>query len=180
MNDEVSKHKNMTNQQEEFKMLTRWDPFREMVSMRRSMDRLIDQSFTGQENWNQPDWALALDVVEHENEYVVKASLPGVKAEDVDVTFDKGMLTIRGEVKDESEKEEGHYHMRERRWGVFTRSLSLPSSVNASGIQATFTDGVLTLELPKSEEVKPKKINILQNQKTVEAKPVESKQSSKN
>jgi HSP20 family protein len=151
-------------------MLTRWDPFRDMVSMRRMMDRLIDQSLTGEGESTQADWTLPLDVVEQEGEYIVKASLPGVKLDDIDVTFDKGLLTIKSEIKEESEKEQGQYHLRERRWGSFSRSISLPSTVEADKINAEYMDGILTLHLPKSEEVKPKRIAIGAGRKVIDAK----------
>lgn len=141
-------------------MLTRWDPFREMVTMRRAVDRLMENSLGEQGEWTKAEWALALDVIEHENEFLVKASLPGVKPEDLDITFDKGILTLRGELRDESEKEQGQYHMRERRFGTFIRSVSLPTTVKADDINANYQDGVLTLHLPKAEEVKPRRIAI--------------------
>lgn len=141
-------------------MLTRWDPFREMVAMRRAVDRLMENSLGDQSDWAKAEWALALDVIEHDNEFLVKASLPGVKPEDLEITFDKGVLTLRGELRDESEKEQGQYHMRERRYGTFIRSVSLPTTVKADDINANYQDGVLTLHLPKAEEVKPKRIAI--------------------
>lgn len=152
-------------------MLTRWDPFREMISMRRAMDRLIDSSLTD-ENGGTPEWGLPLDVVEDENEYVIKASLPGIKPENLDITFDKGMLSIKGEVKDESEVTKGQYHMRERRFGTFSRTIALPSSVKPEDIQADYQDGVLSLKMPKAEEVKPKRIQIKpgEHQNAIEGK----------
>jgi HSP20 family protein len=140
-------------------MLTRWDPFREMVSMRRAVDRLIENTFND-EPGQASEWGLPLDVVEDADAYLVKASLPGVKPEDVEVTFNKGMLSIRGQLKDESETTRGEYHLRERRYGAFSRTISLPSTVKADDIQADFVDGILTLKMPKSEEVKPRRIQI--------------------
>lgn len=151
-------------------MLTRWDPYREMMTVRRAMDRLIENSLS-EESTGGPEWGLALDVVEDENGYQVKASVPGVQPEDIDVTYNKGMLTIKGQVKDESESTQGEYHLRERRFGSFSRSISLPATVKAEEIQASYKDGVLTLALPKAEEVKPKKIAIQANgNKAIEAK----------
>ena len=150
-------------------MLTRWDPFRDMLSMRRTMDRLIDQSLTGDGENGQADWLLPLDVIEQDNEYIVKASLPGVKPDDIDVTFNKGVLTVKGETKEESDKVEGQYHMRERRYGSFSRSIALPSSIDANAIRAEYQDGILALRLPKTEEVKPKRIAINGGHKTIEA-----------
>jgi len=140
-------------------MLVRYDPFREMLTMRRAMDRLVENSLD-QNDWVKSEWALALDVVENEDAYVVKASLPGVKPEDVEITFEKGNLTIRGEIKDETEKEQGTYHLRERRSGSFVRTVSLPSTINADEIKADYQDGVLTLTLPKAEEIKPRRIAV--------------------
>ena len=140
-------------------MLTRWDPFRDLVSMRRAMDRLMENSL-GEERDVTSEWGLPLDVVEEENEFVVKASLPGIKPEDLDITYNKGMLTIKGEIKDESETTKGQYHLRERRYGIFSRTITLPDSVKPDDIQADYHDGILELKMPKSEEVKPKRIPI--------------------
>ena len=140
-------------------MFVRYNPFREMLTMRRAMDRLVENSLE-QNELSKAEWALALDVVEHENEYLVKASLPGVKPEDVEITFDKGLLTVRAEIKDDSEKEEGQYHLRERRFGTFARTISLPATIKAEDIQAVYQDGVLSLHLPKAEELKPRRIAV--------------------
>lgn len=140
-------------------MLTRWDPFRDLVSMRQVMDRLIENTLTDDRSVTS-EWGLPLDVVEDENDYTVKASLPGVKADDLDISYNKGLLTIKGEIKDESESTRGQYHLRERRFGTFSRSISLPTSVKPEDIQADFQNGILTLKMPKAEEVKPKRIPI--------------------
>jgi HSP20 family protein len=142
--------------------ITRWDPFREMIVMRNTMDRLFDRFFDNEiSGWEQTSTLnLALDVVEKPEEFVVKASLPGVKPEDVDVTFNDNVLTIKGEISSEEEKEDSRYHLRERRYGSFARSLSLPRGINSDAIEAKFSEGVLTLRLPKSEEVKPRRIAI--------------------
>ncbi len=151
-------------------MLTRWDPFRDLVSMRRAMDRLMENSLPDEQDMTS-EWGLPLDVVEDENSYIIKASLPGVKPDDLDITYNKGMLTIRGEMKDESDTTKGQYHLRERRFGTFSRTISLPASVKPEDIQADYQDGILTLKLPKAEEVKPKRIAIKSgNNKTIEAK----------
>jgi HSP20 family protein len=140
--------------------LTRWDPVREMLSMRRAMDRMFDNELFN-EDWNQTmNWNLPLDVSELEDGYVVKASLPGVNPDDLEITYNNAMLTIRANVKAEEEKKGETYHMRERRYGTFSRSISLPSSIQADAIDASYDAGVLTLRLPKSEEVKPRKIQI--------------------
>lgn len=153
-------------------MLTRWDPFRDMMVMRRTMDRLIDNSINEEQD-NPTDWGLPLDVIEDENDYTVRASVAGIKPDDLDITYNKGVLTIRGEIKDDRETNKGQYHLRERRYGTFSRSLALPTTISAENIQASYSDGILTLKLPKAEEVKPKRIAIsgAQNgQKVIEPK----------
>jgi HSP20 family protein len=142
--------------------IIRWDPFREMLNLRREMDRLFDNTFFGPDfNWAQPAaWDLALDVAENDDEIIVKASIPGINPDDLEVTYTENTLTIKGEVKAEEEKEGSKYHLRERRYGTFMRSISLPVGVKADSIQANYEAGVLTLHLPKSEEVKPKRIAV--------------------
>jgi HSP20 family protein len=141
--------------------ITRWNPYRDMALMRRSMDRMMENFFGEGEDWPETvTWGVALDVKENENEFVVEASLPGVKPEDVDVTFSNNTLTIKGEVRSEEEKEEARYHLRERRYGMFSRSISLPRGIDGENIEASYNAGVLTLRLPKREEVKPKRIEI--------------------
>lgn len=144
--------------------LTRWDPFRDMMIMRNSMDRLFDSYLRG-EDGEPTAWSLALDVAEKPDEFVVKASLPGVKPEDVEVTYSENVLTIKGEVQSEEEKEDSRWHLRERRYGFFTRSITLPRGIQGDAIEASYDAGVLTLHLPKREEVKPKRIAIRSGEK---------------
>ena len=141
--------------------IIRRDPFREMMTLRSVMDRLFDTAFLG-EGGEGPNFVdtLPLDVTESEDEYVVKASIPGIKPEDMEITYSGKSLTIKGEFKAEEEKDEVHYHLRERRYGAFARSLTLPAAVQSEAIEAKYESGVLTLKLPKSEEVKPKKIAV--------------------
>jgi HSP20 family protein len=140
--------------------VVRWDPFRDMMNLRRSMDRLFDDAMTDSETWQPVTWDLALDVVENEDEYLVRASLPGLNPDDLEVTYINNALTIKGEVKEENEVKESRYHLRERRYGSFARSILLPSNVSAEKIDANYENGVLTLKLPKVEEAKPKKISV--------------------
>ena len=154
-------------------MLTRWDPFREMMSLRNTMDRLFDSAMAGSPtNWRPLTWDLALDVVENLDEYLVKASVPGINPDDLEITFNNNTLTIKGELKEEKEVEEARYHLRERHYGTFSRSLTLPAGIQAEKIQANYEAGVLSLHLPKAEEVKPKKIAIRTGEapKVIEAK----------
>ena len=143
--------------------LMRWDPFREITTMRDVMDRAFDEAFfEAPRLWSRrPEgYPLALDVSEDADAYTVKASVPGVDPNDVEITLTDNMLTIKGEVKEEKDVEESNYHLRERRFGSFTRSVTLPVTVDADKVEATHENGVLTLRLPKTEAVKPKKISV--------------------
>jgi HSP20 family protein len=141
-------------------MLTRWDPFQEMLNLRRTVDRLFDNAGSDRE-WMQPStWGLAVDVVEDKDNFTVKASVPGINPDDLDISYSDDTLTIRGEIKEDNEVKEDQYHLRERRYGTFTRSISLPTKIKGDAIEASYQNGVITLRLPKAEEVKPKRIAI--------------------
>lgn len=142
-------------------MLSKWDPFREFLTLRDSMDRLFDRTMSRMDSdFDTVNWALPLDVVENKDEFVVKASLPGIDPGDLEITYSDNTLTIRGETKMEEEVEESRYHLRERRYGRFARSVSLPAKIDSDKIQADYVNGELTLHLPKTEEEKPKRISI--------------------
>ena len=143
--------------------LVRWDPFRDMVTLREAMDRLFEESFVRPRGALAPAEgaaSLALDVFESDDDVTVKASIPGLKPEDIDISITGDVLTIKGETHEEREEKQGNYHLRERRWGAFQRAVSLPTLVKADKADAVFENGVLTLTLPKVEEVKPKSIKI--------------------
>jgi len=144
--------------------LVKWEPFREMATLREAMDRLFEESLFWPRSrfsmWNGEPVTLAVDLYEKDDALVLKASLPGLKPEDVDISITGDTLTIKGEIKAEEETARDNYHYRERRYGAFARSLTLPVSVNADQAEATFENGVLTLTLPKAEEVKPKHIEV--------------------
>jgi len=154
--------------------IIRYDPFHEMVSLREAMDRMMESAFVRPRfGWlRETAWDLALDVAEDDEQFVVKASIPGVNPDNIEITYDANVLTIKGEAKEESEVKERNYHLRERRYGSFSRSVSLPASVNPDKIEATYDKGVLTLHLPKVEEAKPRKIKVLggEKPKVIEAK----------
>ena len=139
-----------------------WDPFREAISLRDAMNTLLQESFVRPGGLSAPTSlaTLPLDVSETEDAFVVKASLPGIKPEDVQITVQGDTLTIRGESKAEEDKKGQHWHLRERRFGAFQRSVSLTTPVNADQAQAHYEHGVLTLTLPKSEAAKPRQIKI--------------------
>ena len=142
--------------------LIRWDPFGR-TSLQNAMDRLFDDSFVRPGfGWIAPMGAadLALDMYETKDDVVVKAALPGVKPEQVEVTITGDTLMIRGETQQENEIKEEDYIRKERRYGSFCRSVVLPSGIKADKADATFENGVLTLKIPKAEETKPKSIKV--------------------
>lgn len=143
--------------------LVRWDPFHDLVSLREAMDRLFEESFVRpQGRWLAPVGVetLAVDMYETDDAIVVRAVVPGVKPEDLDVSVTGDTLTIKGETRAEEEVKEENYIRRERRYGSFCRSLLVPIPVVADKAEAEFENGVLTLTLPKAEEVKPKAIKV--------------------
>ncbi len=144
------------------KSLTRWEPFSELMTVRDAMDRLFEDSYVQPHTgWFAPSAEdLAIDMFEKDDEVVVNAALPGVKPEEVDVKITGDTLTIRGESKEEKQVNEENYVRKERRYGSFSRSVRLPSGLKTDKADATFDNGMLTLRIPKSEEVKPKSIKV--------------------
>ena len=144
--------------------LTRWEPVREMMTLREAMDRLFDDAFTHpfsrMENGGSRGSSAAIDMYETNNEVVVKAALPGIKADEVQINVTGDTLTIRGEMKHEEERKDKSWHIREHRWGTFERSVMLPTGVISDKARADFDNGILTITLPKSEQVKPKTITV--------------------
>ena len=140
--------------------LVRMNPARDIHRMNRMMNRLFDDFSGGSYQPATRDWGMPLDVVEAEDGFTLKASLPGVNADDIEITFEDKMLTIKAEVKDESESEEANYHIRERRFGSFSRSVRLGVDINTDNIEASYENGILNLTLPKAKAVKPKRITI--------------------
>ncbi len=143
--------------------LIRWEPMRDAVTLRDAMDRLFDEAFT--RPWGLTDgWhgsgSPAIDLYQTDDELVVKAAVPGMKAEDVQISVTGDILTIKGETKENSDVKEKAYHIREQRWGAFERNISLPTVVVSDKAKAEFEDGVLTVTLPKAENVKPKTITV--------------------
>jgi HSP20 family protein len=145
--------------------LTRWDPWQEMAEMRRAADRMFGDRFgrlfdqTGYEDAGQ--FSVGVDVSESPDRFVVRAAIPGVKPEDVDINVENDILTVKGKHREEQETREGEtYLRRELRWGSFERSLRLPPTVDADKAEANFEHGILTIALPKKPESQPKKISI--------------------
>ncbi|UCH51660.1 MAG: Hsp20/alpha crystallin family protein [Chloroflexota bacterium] len=156
--------------------IVRWEPFREITSLRDAMDRLFEDSFVRAPRlWPTAGaWDLPVDMHQTDNDLVVKASLPGFKPEEVDISITDGTLTIKGEHKEEHEAKEEEYFYKERRYGTFSRSLSIPVKVKSDKAEAVFEEGVLTLTLPKAEDIKPKQIKVKARQ-IAEGKKAEAK-----
>jgi HSP20 family protein len=142
--------------------VTRWDPFQDLQALREDMNRTLGRWFgrEGEEGRSGARWTPALDVVESNDAYRIDVEVPGLKPEDIEVTVDQGMLTIQGERRSEEESRDRQYHRIERRYGAFRRSITLPSGVDASRVEATYDNGVLRLTVPKSEAAQPKRIEV--------------------
>ena len=143
--------------------LVRWEPFRDLVSLREAMDRLFEESVVRpRAGWPAPfeGPVLGIDMAETADTIIVKSDIPGIKAEDLEISITGDTLTIKGEMKAEEEINEENYIRRERRRGAFCRSLTIPVPVVTDKAEAEFENGVLTLTLPKAEEIKPKAIKI--------------------
>lgn len=141
-----------------------WRPFRELEAMERRFSDILSWPLLPAV-WRriptmEMGWAPAIDVFEKEDKFVVKAELPGMKEEDIDISVVGNTLTIKGERNAESKIEEDNYYYCERSYGSFSRSIDIPSNVNAQKIEANYEDGILEVSLPKTPEVKPKKISV--------------------
>ncbi len=141
--------------------ITRFDPFRGESPLQRQINRLFSEAFDRvSDEGNLTTWAPAVDIYETEHELVVKAELPDIKPEELDIRVENNVLTIRGERKFEKKVNEGNYLRVERSYGTFSRSFSLANTVNTEAIKADYKNGVLTLSIPKREEAKPKQIKV--------------------
>jgi len=138
--------------------LTIFDPFREITSIRSMLDQVFDNMLIHRGEFGG-EW-LAMDMYQTDDDVVIKAALPGIKGEDLHISIADGVLTIQGEMKEEKVTEKARYHLRERRYGTFSRSIQLPTEVVTDKAEAKFEDGILTLTLPKAEETKPKTITV--------------------
>ena len=140
--------------------LTRWDPFRDLMSIQNELNRLFGRTFAGEEGLATGAWLPAIDIYETKDRFVVTAELAGIEPGEVEVSVEDSVLTIRGERKFYEDVSDESFHRVERRYGAFQRSLSLPATADAERIEASFDKGVLTIEVPKVEKAKPKKIAI--------------------
>src|SRR5208283_1827929 len=141
--------------------ISRFEPFRSASSLPEQLNRLFNEAFErSSEEGNLTAWAPSVDIYETEHELVVKADLPDVKPEELDIRVENNILTIRGERKFEKSVNENNYLRVERSYGSFARSFSLANTVNSEAIKADYKNGVLTLSIPKREEAKPKQIKV--------------------
>lgn len=142
--------------------LIRWNPMRELVQMQNEFERMFDESvnrsFTNSLNLGQT--VMPIDIVENDDQFVVKADLPSIDPDDLDITVADDVLTISGEWHDEELNDNEQYQLRERRYGRFSRSINLSVPVEVDQIDASYENGTLTLHVPKSERVRPKKISV--------------------
>jgi HSP20 family protein len=140
--------------------LVRWDPLQELVAMNNRLLRSTGDPLMTRTEDAFGAWAPPVDIFEKQDHLVVRAEVPGVRKEDMDVRIENGVLTLHGERKEEKEVKEENAHLMERVYGSFTRSFSLPMTVDATKVTAHYKDGVLEVTVPKVESAKPKRIEI--------------------
>ena len=141
--------------------IVRWEPLREINSLQSEMNRLFNTAFdSGSTGPALRRWVPAMDLVESGDEFVLRADLPGMSEEDIQIEFEEGTLTVSGERKAEHEERDEGFHRVERSFGHFRRSLTLPEGVDAEAIEAHFDKGVLEVRIPKPEQRKPRKVAI--------------------
>src|SRR5256886_10665867 len=155
-------------------VLTRWEPFRELSTLQDRINRAFRESYTGADRddaLTTSSFAPAVDVYEDEHQVTLKIEVPGIDEKDIDVRVEGNTLTVHGERKIEKEEKEENYRRVERQYGSFTRSFTLPSSVDPGQVNADYDKGVLKIRLAKKAEAKPKQIKVnVGSQKTLEAK----------
>ena len=155
-------------------LLTRWDPFREFVTLQDRMNRLVRDSFGTEgreEALTTTAFAPPVDVYEDEHNVTLKIEVPGIDEKDIDVRIENHTLTVHGERKFEKEEKEENYRRVERQYGSFTRTFTLPNTVDPEKVQADYDKGVLKIKLAKKAEAKPKQIKVnVGSQKTLESK----------
>ncbi len=164
--------------------LTRWEPFRELTSLQDRMNRLFQDAWSGtglpgaqagQESLVSGSFIPPVDVYEDEHNIVLKMEIPGIDQKDLDIRLENNVLTVRGERKLESEEKEENFQRIERRYGGFTRSFTLPNTVDTENVNADYENGVLKITMAKRAEAKPKQIKVNIGQKSIEGKTPEGK-----
>jgi len=154
-------------------VLTRWEPFREFSTLQDRINRLFRESYAGDrdESLSTSSFAPAVDVYEDEHKVALKIEVPGIDEKDIDVQVENNTLTVHGERKIDKEEKEENYRRVERQYGSFTRTFTLPQTVDTENVSATYDKGVLKISLPKKAEAKPKQIKVnIGSDKTLESK----------
>ena len=146
--------------------VSRWDPFQDLLAIQDEMNQVFGRARQGQ---GGRVWAPALDISERKDAYLVTVELPGVEADDLEITLEDGLLTIQGERQFAHDSSEQQFHRVERRYGAFRRSITLPAQVQAEQIEASFDNGVLQIVVPKMEEATPKRIQVRPGRATIPA-----------
>ena len=145
--------------------IIRWDPFRDVVTLRERMNRMFEDVFSGRaeegKELTTSTWAPSVDIFETERELVLTAEIPGIDEKDVEIKIEDNTLSLKGERKFEKETKEENYHRIERSYGSFYRAFTLPNSIDPDRIQATHENGVLKITMPKRDELQPRKVKIL-------------------
>lgn len=158
-------------------MITRWsDPFRDLQTFQNQMNRLLTETFggpgvAGRDEGVSAAWAPPVDIAENKDALTFTVELPGFRQEDITLNIENGVLTLEGERRFEKKTEEKSWHRVERSYGRFIRSFSLPVNVDAEKVAASLNEGVLTIDVPKREETKPKSIPIASGKKAIDAGP---------
>jgi HSP20 family protein len=153
--------------------IIRWDPFRDLVSLREKMNRLFEETFTSrgeEKDLVAGTWTPSVDIYETENALILSAEVPGIDENDIEIKIEDNTLTLSGERKFEKETKEESYHRIERAYGSFYRSFTLPNYINQDKIEAHHENGVLKITMPKKPELKPRKVNVLKTKSAEKAK----------
>lgn len=146
----------------------RWDPFRDLMTLREKMNRLFEDAFTArgeEKDLISSSWTPSVDIYEGENALILSAELPGIEEDDIEIKVENNTLTLKGERKFEKETKEENYHRIERAYGSFSRSFTLPNYIDHDKIKAEHENGVLKITMPKKPELKPRKVKILKASK---------------
>jgi HSP20 family protein len=153
--------------------IIKWDPFRDLITLREKMNRLFEDAFTSrgeEKDLVSSGWTPAVDIFETENELILTAEVPGIDEKDIEIKIEDNTLSLKGERKFEKETKEENYHRIERAYGSFYRSFTLPNYIDQDRIHAEHENGVLRITMPKKSELKPRKVKILKPQTSEKTK----------
>lgn len=148
--------------------IIRWDPFRDLITLREKMNRLFEEAYSARgedKDLVASTWTPSVDIYETEQELILTAELPGIEEKDIEIKIEDNTLTLKGERQFEKESKEENYHRIERAYGSFYRSFTLPHYVDQDNIQAEHANGVLKITMPKKPELKPRKVEIIKSEK---------------